>query len=206
MPRFFITMLALIATLLNAACTIQLAPAYDRALVEGIRDANNDIMQLYATTGMGVDQKSFGQRVDQYNKVIGKVDALALQSQSRPVPDSAVQNKVDQALKQWTDGNVPPLGSAGDDALAMAARECAAVRHVPSVPVLMTQQPPAVQVNSQPLIPASASALTQISRALRLMRDTDCAHGLNNGEVLANKGMTQYYISEALYYENFLQR
>ena len=198
------TLIALPTILAITACTIQLAPAYDPALVNGIRSANNDIMQLYATTGMGVDKTTFPQRVDEYNRIIGAVDALALESQSRPVPDSAIRDKVEQALGQWLASNpTPPTGR--DEALSLAAAECADARKVKRMPTL-TMPAPMAQAGTRQYVPASAMALQQVSRAITLLRDTDCAHGLNNGQVAANKGYTQYFVSEALFYENFLQR
>ena len=198
------TSIALALTLAVAACTIQLAPAYDPALVNGMRAVNNDIMQLYATTGMGVEKATFPQRVDEYNRIIGAVDALALESQSRPVPDSAIRDKVEQALGQWLASNpAPPMRR--DEALSLAAAECADARKIKRAPDI-TMPAPTAKADTRQYVPASAMALKQVSRAMALLRDTDCAHGLNNGEVAANKGYTQYFVSEALFYENFLQR
>jgi hypothetical protein len=198
------TSIVLATTVAVTACTIQLAPAYDPALVNGIRAVNSDIMQLYATTGMGVDKATFPDRVDEYNRIIGAVDALALESQSRPVPDSAIRDKVEQALGQWLASNpTPPAGR--DEALSLAAAECADARKVKRAPAL-TMPVPMAQADTRQYVPASAMALKQVSRAMSLLRDTDCAHGLNNGQVAANKGYTQYFVSEALFYENFLQR
>jgi hypothetical protein len=194
----------LATTVAVTACTIQLAPAYDPALVNGIRAVNSDIMQLYATTGMGVDKATFPDRVDEYNRIIGAVDALALESQSRPVPDSGIRDKVEQALGQWLASNpTPPAGR--DEALSLAAAECADARKIKRAPTL-TMPVPMAQADTRQYVPASAMALKQVSRAMSLLRDTDCAHGLNNGQVAANKGYTQYFVSEALFYENFLQR
>ena len=198
------TSIVLATTVAVTACTIQLAPAYDPALVNGIRAVNSDIMQLYATTGMGVDKATFPDRVDEYNRIIGAVDALALESQSRPVPDSAIRDKVEQALGQWLASNpTPPAGR--DEALSLAAAECADARKIKRAPAL-TMPMPMAQADTRQYVPASAMALKQVSRAMSLLRDTDCAHGLNNGQVAANKCYTQYFVSEALFYENFLQR
>ena len=198
------TSIVLATTVAVTACTIQLAPAYDPALVNGIRAVNSDSMQLYATTGMGVDKATFPDRVDEYNRIIGAVDALALESQSRPVPDSAIRDKVEQALGQWLASNpTPPAGR--DEALSLAAAECADARKIKRAPTL-TMPVPMAQADTRQYVPASAMALKQVSRAMSLLRDTDCAHGLNNGQVAANKGYTQYFVSEALFYENFLQR
>ncbi|SAL61137.1 hypothetical protein [Caballeronia humi] len=199
---------AWLAALLSAlalctACTVQLAPPYDASLVNGIRGVSNDIMQLYASAGMGVSKTTFVERAGQYNAIIGRADALALQSQSRPVADSALRDKADQAIKQRL--AISPLPkTVSDDALALAAGECADARHVPRTPALPSFGPP--PANTQPQLPASALALAQVSRAIALLRDTDCAHGLNGAQVAANKGYVTHFMSEALVYETFLQQ
>jgi hypothetical protein len=195
------------ALMTASGCTIQLAPSYDPTLLDGIRTVNANIMKLYATTGMGVDKSTFPSRIDQYNAIIGAVDALALQSQTRPVPDDAIRQQVDAKIEQWTKANVNvrPSTAAGDDALRKAAAECAAVRKVPPAPNL-TLPATALPTGSNQYVPASASALKQVSRGITLLRDTDCAHGLNNLEVVVNRNYTQYFISEALFYESALQR
>ncbi|WP_017776872.1 hypothetical protein [Paraburkholderia kururiensis] len=195
--------LELVIVLVFSACTIQLAPAYDPTLLDGIQGVNGDIMKLYATTGMGVDKATFAGRQDQYNRIIGTVDALALQSQSRPVPDSATRDKVEGELSQWIKGAPAPMFAGGDDALSLAASECESARHVARAPTVPAHT---LTADSKQYVPASASALRQISRAITLLRDTDCAHGLNRLEVAANRGYTQYFISEALFYESFLKR
>jgi hypothetical protein len=195
---------ACVAASIGGACTVQLAPSRDQALIDGIRAVNVQIMQMYATTGMGVDKTGFAQRAEGYNGIIGRVDALRLQSMSRPVPDSALLQKADDAIRQWTGANLAPPGPADDQPLEDASRACAVARRMQPAPNF-SRPAPAVQVGSQPYVPASASALEQVSRAMRLLRDTDCVHGLNSGEVAANRGYTQYFIAEALYYENLLQ-
>lgn len=193
------------AMLFASACTVQLAPPYDQSLIDGIRGVSNDIMEMYASTSMGVAKTTFGQRVDRYNQIIGRADALALQSQNRPVADSALRDKAEQAIKQKLAINPLP-SSMSDDALTMAANECADARHVPRTPVLPSFGPLPGSGPQPPQPPASALALTQISRAIALLRDTDCAHGLNGAEVAANKGYVTHFVAEALFYENFLQR
>ncbi|SEK02515.1 hypothetical protein [Paraburkholderia diazotrophica] len=194
---------ATVAAAILSACTIQLAPAPDKALSDGIKGLNNDIMTLYATAGMAATRDSFPQRADRYNKIIGTADALALQSQSRPVPDSAIRDKVENALHARFVSDPQP-SAAATSAMKMAADECADALHVPRTPAIPPVAP--VPADTQQYIPASAMALTQVSRAIAFLRDTDCAHGLNSGRVAVNKGEVQHFISEALFYEYMLQR
>ncbi|CAB3794518.1 hypothetical protein [Pararobbsia alpina] len=191
------------AAVVLPACTIQLAPAPDQALSDGIRGVNNDIMNLYASASMGATKDTFPQRVERYNKIIGTTDALALQSQSRPVPDSAIRDRLEHAIRERLASDPRP-STASVEALTMAADECAEERHVPRSPVTSAAMAPPAE--GQQYVPASAMALTQVSRAIAFLRDTDCAHGLNSGRVASNKGEVQHFISEALFYEYILQR
>ncbi|QHG64383.1 hypothetical protein [Pseudomonas putida] len=68
------------------ACTTQLAPLYDQALVEGLTAVNAKTMELMASAAGGTTEETFTDREKQYNKVIGGLDALALQAAARPAP------------------------------------------------------------------------------------------------------------------------
>lgn len=88
----------LLATvLLAAACTTQLAPAYDQAIVGGLASANQDVQTLFAALGTGVGKETYGTRVESYSHIIGELNALEIQAKSRPIPGSdglAAANKV----------------------------------------------------------------------------------------------------------------
>jgi hypothetical protein len=68
------------------ACTTQLAPLYDHALVEGLTSVNAKTMELMASASDGTTKETFANRENQYNNVIGSLDALALQAAARPAP------------------------------------------------------------------------------------------------------------------------
>jgi hypothetical protein len=95
---------------------MQLAPAPDPSLNDGIRALNVDIMNLYAITGGGVTKGTCSRRLPQYNRIIGNADALALQSQNRPVPDSATRDKIINALRDRMSADARALGQASDGA------------------------------------------------------------------------------------------
>jgi hypothetical protein len=82
--------------LLLAGCAAQLAPIYDQALVSGLTSTNADTLELMAAAADGTTKESFPSREPQYNKIIGKLDALALQAAARPVP----RNNVPKAVKE----------------------------------------------------------------------------------------------------------
>jgi len=89
--------LLLAALLLMAACTAQLAPAYDQAIVGGLASANQDVQTLFASLGTGVGKETYGTRSEAYTHIIGALNALEIQAKSRPMPGSdslAEANKV----------------------------------------------------------------------------------------------------------------
>jgi hypothetical protein len=75
-------------SLFLSGCTAKLAPDYDQALANGLSSANKDMETLFAavgkSTGPGVDSSTYSKREDQYNNVIGSLNALAAQSKLRP--------------------------------------------------------------------------------------------------------------------------
>jgi hypothetical protein len=98
--RAFRQRAVLLVGLLLAGCAAQLAPSYDRALVNGLTNATVDIMALFATVSSGTKPESFAQREQKYNQVIGTVDALAIQSGARPVPKGTTSEAVNKVLKE----------------------------------------------------------------------------------------------------------
>jgi hypothetical protein len=196
---------AILTLLLLTSCTIQLATEYDPALLSGIRDVNRDIMSLYSATSMGVPPDTFPQRADRYDKIIGQLDALALQSQSRPVPDSALRTKIEAYLKSRRDF---PTSLSEEDERRLAeigqhmAASCAIKLKLGSRVLAMSGPVSADTLNIVP----SAAALMRASQTLVFMRNLDCAKGLRAMDVQANKGQMQHFMFEALAYEDFLDR
>lgn len=79
-------------------CATQLAPKYDEALFKGVTETNVKIMELFASVSTGTNSSTCGERVGSYNAVIGSIDALALQSKARPIPENSVTEKVNEYL------------------------------------------------------------------------------------------------------------
>ena len=75
-----------------------LAPAYDKAVSEALNAANTEAMTLFASLSLGVQKQDFPSRAEQYAQVIGKLDALAISANARPVPKNAVTDKVNAVL------------------------------------------------------------------------------------------------------------
>jgi hypothetical protein len=69
-----------------AGCAIQVAPAFDRTIVQGLTDANEEAMILFASVSSGSSANSFPARKPVYDSLIGRFDALRLLASSRPRP------------------------------------------------------------------------------------------------------------------------
>jgi hypothetical protein len=96
-----------------AACTVQLAPAYDRSLVDDIESASAQAMELFASASGGTVAATFPAREPAYNKVIGAFDMLAIRAGAREVPDSSALEKVNKELEKRgvtpLDGQIPSV-------------------------------------------------------------------------------------------------
>jgi len=89
--------LLVVATLFSlAGCATQLAPPYDKAVVEGLSAANTETMTLLASASQGTDKSTYSSREEKYNNLIGKLDALVISAGARPMP----KNKVTEALNK----------------------------------------------------------------------------------------------------------
>ncbi|SAL80119.1 hypothetical protein AWB71_06047 [Caballeronia peredens] len=192
--------------LTSAACTtIQIAPDYDPALVAGIGKSTNDIMSMYASTSLGTRADNFASRVDRYDQILGELDALAVQAQSRPIPDEALRDKLEQYLKD-RQALPAPISPENQQKLAdIAARnsaKCAAKLKLEPPKLSL----PADGLSGQGYVVPSALALMQASSTIANMRNEDCAQGLSPDLVRVYKGQTQHYLFEAMAYEQFLNR
>jgi hypothetical protein len=108
-----------VLTSIVVGCATQLAPLYDKALVDGITAVNTDVMTLFASMAGGSVKGTYQERSDKYDKAIGTVDALAIQSAARPVPT----NRGSEAANKWLEKrHVPPL-TEGEIPSAIALRE-----------------------------------------------------------------------------------
>ncbi len=83
-PSFFVPII--LAALLLAGCGIRLAPDYDRTIIDGLAQANEETMTLFATVASGAAKSTFPRRERTYDELIGKFDALRLESKVRPAP------------------------------------------------------------------------------------------------------------------------
>lgn len=158
-------MIALILwTAVFIGCATQLAPLYDKAIVDGITTTNKDAMTFFALMSNGTTSHGYQDRADAYNKLIGNLDALEIQAQARPVP----KTKTVDAVNKWLEKRGLP--AVTDDGIP------------------------------------SATALKEMAKTLKKMRDTDRKQGVTATEVQAFKNQTSIYMDQAMTYESFLKR
>lgn len=81
----------LLWAVLLAACTVQLVPSYDQALVEGLDQANTAALTLFASVETGSPAAKFVDYEHTYADVIGKFDALQQRAASRQIPPLATR-------------------------------------------------------------------------------------------------------------------
>lgn len=89
MMLFLRSMTLVLASLLLSACTIQLAPDYDAALVDGLNANNVAALTLFAALEGGSDQDEFSEFADDYAETIGAFEALRQRAETRPIPPLA---------------------------------------------------------------------------------------------------------------------
>lgn len=92
------------------ACSMPLVPPYDRAVSEALNAANTETMTLFASINPSVQKYDFATRSERYAQVIGKLDALALSANARPVPKNPTVDKLNAAL----DKLIPASANADD--------------------------------------------------------------------------------------------
>lgn len=111
-------------------CATQLAPKYDEALFKGITNINVKIMELFASVSAGTDSASCGEREATYNAIIGSVDALALQSRARPVPENSVSEKVNEYLESRGIGTLADDVAPSANSLEQVSRQLNKMKEV----------------------------------------------------------------------------
>lgn len=117
--RILLVVVAFASFLSITGCAVQLAPPYDKTIVDGLTTANEQTLTLFASLSGGVPANSYGTREATYNALIGKFDALRVQAEARPQPRPLLYKVL---------GIGPDVNSALADAFKTA----------PSIPVLKT--------------------------------------------------------------------
>lgn len=90
-----ILLLAILAT----GCKTQLAPEYDKAIVEKVTATSEKTMSFLETISNGTSNETYTQREDTYNSLIGAYEALKLQAKARPIPKNTATEKINKLLQ-----------------------------------------------------------------------------------------------------------
>jgi hypothetical protein len=75
-------------------CTVSLAPKFDQGIVDDLSASSVEVFQLIAEVSGGTKNADFNQREEKYNDLIGKLEALKLQINARPMPSNKEANKI----------------------------------------------------------------------------------------------------------------
>ncbi len=94
---FYLLMIVSMALIIGG-CPAQLAPNYDKAIIDGLTSLNTNTMEFFASVSGGTKKADFSKRKVKYDSLIGGFDALAIQARARPVPKSKVIDKVNELL------------------------------------------------------------------------------------------------------------
>lgn len=103
-------LIVLFGALLLAACTIQLVPAYDQALVEGLDKSNTETLTLFAAVDDGSAASEFPKYEERYADVIGNFDALRQRAMARQVPPLASRLSKIKSIGSFCNSEGDPTG------------------------------------------------------------------------------------------------
>jgi hypothetical protein len=86
-----------------SSCAVSLAPRYEQEIVDDLSVASNEIFQLTASLSPKASASDYSKRESDYNKVIGRIEALEFQIKARPIPKNkqveSIIHKVNEHLK-----------------------------------------------------------------------------------------------------------
>ena len=88
-------------------CTVQLAPAYDQSVYDGLVAANKHLQALFVAAGGGVTQATYPARATLYDHLIAELMAVELQIKARPIPNADALAKTDQLLTKLGVAGLP---------------------------------------------------------------------------------------------------
>jgi hypothetical protein len=105
--------------LLFLSCKTSLAPAFNKDIVDEIFQTNKETLEFLSSMDSGTSYKSFIQRQDTYDKLIGSFESVEALINARPVPSGKVKGKVNAML---TKKGVPIIANSDYPSL-MAIKE-----------------------------------------------------------------------------------
>ena len=117
-PRLAPSPFSLVAglLLLFTSCAVSLSPKFDQNIIDELSASSTEAFQLMAAVTEGTSASDFSKREDEYNSVIGSLEALQLQMEARPMPKNKILEKtlgkVNQRLQQRGMQTVPATDTA----------------------------------------------------------------------------------------------
>jgi hypothetical protein len=90
----FVTISFFSTLLIATSCAVSLAPRFDQGIIDNLSTTSIEVFQLLSEVSEGTTSSDFDKREEEYNEVIGKLEALALQINARPVPDNKTVDKI----------------------------------------------------------------------------------------------------------------
>jgi hypothetical protein len=75
-------------------CAVSLAPKYEQKIVDDLSASATEVYQLLSAASAGTLKSDFDKREENYDKVIGKLEALQLQINARPMPKNKTVDKI----------------------------------------------------------------------------------------------------------------
>ena len=103
---FFPIGLVIGLALLLTSCVLRAAPAYDPSIVMGLQEANTEALQLFAAVSQGTTARTFPDRRKRYEDVIGRFDALRVETLSRRVPRPPFVSGITARASAAVDGDI----------------------------------------------------------------------------------------------------
>lgn len=105
-----------------AGCAVSLAPKFDQHIVDNLTSGSTEVFELLAEVSAGTTKSDFDKREGKYNQIIGKLEALVLQINARPVPNNKTVDKIiAKANERLKKRGVSTLISAGETAPSATA-------------------------------------------------------------------------------------
>ena len=100
----------LVWTLVLAACAIQLAPAYDQTLVDGLNQRHAQALTLFASVEGGSPASEFGEHRQYYAELIGGFEALRERAAGREIPPLAQRISRLRIVRDFCNSEADPTG------------------------------------------------------------------------------------------------
>jgi hypothetical protein len=97
-----LSLISLLIVLAINGCTVQLAPQYDQSILDGLISTNKSAQIFFASLGTQVEKETYQGRTSTYANLIGSLNALEVQSKSRPIPPDADLTKINNVISKNT--------------------------------------------------------------------------------------------------------